>query len=232
MDNDKVIRLVAGILSALTIYILLSSTVSYAGIPVDHSKNDDPRVGLSSVPNGLLSAFYDNYGQRLEWSDYDQFYNSIKQSGSVNLIDDLADTLYEEIYKDQVGREDFDEITGYKQWRGELPSRLASISGAAQERALDLASRGLDLAAKLVSEEKAGKLREKAESMRKADRGYETYTSLSDFQTEFLKNLLPYTAEQIAVSAPDIIIAAIGGAAALVVLIVIPEYWNMASDKN
>jgi len=227
MDNDKVIRLVAGILSALTIYILLSSTVSYAGIPVAHS-----RTGLDKTPYRLLHTFYKHHGKDHGADSADELNEAIMSGGSVSLVDEIADFTYEHTFKNHMSREEFDEQTGYKQWRGELPGRLASISGAAQERVLDLGSRGLDLAAKLVSEEKAGKLREKAESMRKADRGYETYTSLSDFQTEFLKNLLPYTAEQIAVSAPDIIIAAIGGAAALVVLIVIPEYWNTASDKN
>lgn len=233
MDNDKVIQFVAGILSALTIYILLSGIVSYAGIPVFRSKEHDPRIGLSSVPEGLLSGVYRLYGQQLGWKNYDDFYHSVKNSVSVDYIDDLSDYIYETDFKDKMSREEFDERSGYRKWRKDiLPGRLSSISGASQERALDLGSRGYDLASKLASAEKSKKLEGKAESMREADRGYEPYSTWDDVKRAPAKNFFPHAAEAIGASAADIIIAAIGGAAALVVLIIIPEYWNMASDKN
>ena len=92
------------------------------GIPI--SDGYDHRRGLDIIPSRLINTFYHYHGKRHKWDNADELKKYIATQGSVDTVDDMADSLYEWTFKDKMTREEFDEKSGYNEWKKEISNQL------------------------------------------------------------------------------------------------------------
>ena len=107
--------------------------------------------GIDAYPKFVVEDYWRNYGGELN-TDLDSFKNTVLQTGSKQLIDDMSDRLYKEIYEKQgISREEWDEESDYNDWEKEMPGSISNWARGVGEFLTDVGAGVLDVTASVVS---------------------------------------------------------------------------------
>ena len=88
--------------------------------------------GIDTVPERMLKAYYDTEGKNQGSWTYDQFQEFVKRHGSISLMDETRDFIYNNYYSD-LDKDYFDKVSGYSEWKDSMPNLISNIARGAGE---------------------------------------------------------------------------------------------------
>ena len=107
-------------------------------------------MALPNYPTQLVDYYFQSYGLGKRGT-LRSYHNAIRNNGSVSYIENLADHVYENSFKDKASRDDFDKHFGIKDWQETRESLPETIVKGNIQRLKEVGAGGVQVGAKIAS---------------------------------------------------------------------------------